>query len=95
VLDTVKKFVVYNKALDREALVGQLTKLELHLEGVRRLLDIERQTTLEANIEKLYLGNAKNKARYAEGSFSDAQAQARADKQEALVTPRGSLGECK
>lgn len=92
-LDTVKKEVIYNKAIDRERLIACIGELHALMSKIRLITNIDRKDVLEANIVKLYLGNDKNKARYPDGKFTDAAAQARADKQEALVTPRGSLGE--
>lgn len=79
-LDVVKKEVIYNKPIDRERLVQTLGEIEVAMLDIRLHLGIERDTVLQANITKLYLGNAKNKARYPDGKFTDAAAQARADK---------------
>lgn len=93
-LDTVKKEVIYNKAIDRDRLVACVGELHALMSHIRTATGIDRKDVLEANIVKLYLGNEKNKARYPDGKFTDAAAQARADKEvAALVTPRGSLGE--
>lgn len=73
-LDAVKKHAIYVKPLDRANVVEELGDLEFYMEGLRASLGITREETLEANKMKL-LGK-----RYASGSYSDAQAQARADK---------------
>lgn len=73
-LDAIKRFVIYNKPLDRENVVEELGDLEFFLEGIRAELGISREETLTANKFKL-LGK-----RYASGTYSDAQAIARADK---------------
>lgn len=71
--DAVKKHVLYGKPLDRANVVEELGDLEFYMEGLRAELGITRQETLDANIAKL-------SQRYSLGSFSDEQAQARADK---------------
>lgn len=73
-LDAIKRFVIYNKPLDRENVVEELGDLEFFIEGLRAELGISREETLTANKFKL-LGK-----RYASGTYSDAQAIARADK---------------
>jgi NTP pyrophosphatase (non-canonical NTP hydrolase) len=72
-LDAIKKHVIYNKPLDRVNVVEELGDLEFYLEGFRQGLGISREEVLAANIAKLSI-------RYGEGKYSDAQAQARADK---------------
>ena len=72
-LDTIKKAVVYNKPLDSENVIEELGDLEFYMEGLRQALGITREETLNANIAKL-------EVRYSSGSYSDAQAQDRADK---------------
>jgi NTP pyrophosphatase (non-canonical NTP hydrolase) len=76
-LDAIKKHVIYDKPIDRANVVEELGDLEFYLEGIRANLGIQREETLVANMKKLLTG--KN-ARYAEGIYSDQQAQARADK---------------
>lgn len=71
--DAVKKHVLYGKELDRANVVEELGDLEFYMEGLRAALGITRLETLEANVDKL-------SQRYASGKFSDAEAQARADK---------------
>lgn len=77
-LDAVKKQVAYNKEIDRENVIEELGDLEFYMEGLRQGLNITREETLAHNINKLATGE---KARYKLLAYSDAQAQARADKQ--------------
>lgn len=73
-LDAIKKHVIYGKPLDRENVVEELGDIEFYIEGLRQALDITRDETIEANIEKLWNG------RYKAGAYSDAAAIGRADK---------------
>lgn len=73
ILDFVKKVVVYNKDLDRAALLGVLGAMEGSLHVIRHLSGVTREQVLQANIEKLSI-------RYAGLSYSDDAAQTRADK---------------
>ena len=72
-LDAIKKHVAYNKPIDREHIIEELGDIEYYLQGLRAELGITRDTVLSGNISKL-------RKRYAKGSFSNEQAQARADK---------------
>jgi NTP pyrophosphatase (non-canonical NTP hydrolase) len=72
-LDAIKKAVIYNKPLDRENVIEELGDLEFYMEGLRQGLGITREETLEANINKL-------SKRYHKLTYSDDQAQKRADK---------------
>lgn len=72
-IDAVKKAAIYNKPLDRENVVEELGDIEFYLEGLRAELGITREETVEHNIQKL-------SKRYASLSYSDQQAQQRADK---------------
>jgi NTP pyrophosphatase (non-canonical NTP hydrolase) len=74
VFGIVKKHVFYNKPLDREKLVEELGDLEFYLEGLRQVCGLAREEILAANIAKLG-------KRYEGFKYSDAAAQARADKQ--------------
>ncbi len=71
-LDAVKKQWVYNKPLDMVNMVEELGDLEFYMEALRQNLGLSREVILLQNIEKL-------KHRYPDG-YSDAAAQARADK---------------
>jgi len=76
-IDAVKKAVFYRKPLDRENVVEELGDLEFYMEGLRQAYNITREETIAHNIHKLAEGpNARYK-----GGYSDAAAQARADKQ--------------
>lgn len=72
-LDLVKKQVVYNKAPESFSYVMTLAGVELGMENIRQHCGITREETIEANIAKLMV-------RYGSGSYSDQQAQERADK---------------
>lgn len=71
--DAVKRNVIYNKPLDRENVVEELGDLEFYMEGLRQNMGITRAETLKHNIKKLG-------ERYVGLKYSDAAAQARADK---------------
>lgn len=73
-LDAVKRFAIYGKALDRANVVEELGDLEFFMAGVRQDLGITREETLEGN-------RAKLDKRYVAG-YTDAEAVARADKEE-------------
>jgi hypothetical protein len=73
VFDATKKWVLYNKPLNVEAIDSALTALDLILDGVRASHGITREEVLAYNVMKLGI-------RYATLGYSDAQAQARADK---------------
>jgi|SRR5687768_1870085 len=73
-LDAIKKHVIYNKPLDFMNVVEELGDLEFYLAQLRFNLGIGRSETLKHNMDKL-------EKRYG-GSYSDAAAQARADKEE-------------
>lgn len=72
-LDAIKKHVIYNKPLDRANVIEELGDLEFYMEGLRQGLNITREETVEGNVIKL-------STRYAGLQYSDAAAQARADK---------------
>ena len=82
-IDAIKKSVVYNKPLDCTNIVEELGDMEFYMEGLRAVLGITREETLDKNIEKLSTGP---KARYKRG-YSDAAAQARSDKVDDIGTP--------
>jgi hypothetical protein len=71
--DAVKRWVIYEKPLDRANVVEEMGDLEFYMQGLRSKLGITREETLQANLGKL----AK---RYAAGAFSNQAAQERADK---------------
>lgn len=71
--DAVKKWVIYEKPLDRANVVEELGDLEFYMEGLRQVLSVTREETIADNIIKL-------SARYAAGCFTNQAAQERADK---------------
>lgn len=73
-LDTIKKHSMYQKDLDVVNIKEEMGDIEFFMEGIRQILKIDRQEIIDLNIEKL-------SKRYHVGSFSNAQAQERADKQ--------------
>lgn len=73
-IDAVKKYVIYNKPLDRANVIEELGDLEFYMEAVRQKLRISRQETLDKNVDKLC-------TRYTGAVYSDQAAQERADKQ--------------
>lgn len=73
-IDAIKKSAIYNKPLDLVNVVEELGDLEFYMEGLRQGLLIDRDTTLQANIDKLG-------KRYKGFNYSDSAAQARADKE--------------
>lgn len=75
-LDAIKKSVIYNKPIDRENVIEELGDLEFYMEGLRQGLGLSQEETLEANVRKL-------SKRYEGLKYSNAAAQARADKTEA------------
>jgi len=74
VLDTVKKAAIYNKPLDKELLLNQLMALQVSMRCIENYFSITREDAVKYNIAKL-------SKRYASLSYSDQQAQDRADKQ--------------
>lgn len=74
-LDSVKKHVMYNKPLDVENVVEELGDLYFYMEALEQSLGLSKENILQHNINKLSV-------RYSSGSYSDAQAQERADKEE-------------
>jgi NTP pyrophosphatase (non-canonical NTP hydrolase) len=73
-LDAIKKHAVYQKPLDIENVIEELGDLEFYMEGLRESLLITRDATLSHNVEKL-------QRRYSTGTYSNEQAQQRADKE--------------
>lgn len=71
--DAIKRYVIYEKELDRENVVEELGDIEFYLEGLRQNLGITRSETLTGNIEKLT-------ARYHTLKYSNQHAQERKDK---------------
>jgi hypothetical protein len=73
VFDATKKWVIYNKSFDVQALILALEAFEAVLEAVRQHHDISYAESVAGNIMKLG-------TRYSSMSYSDQQAQDRADK---------------
>lgn len=76
VLDLVKKHVIYNKELDVYSLNSRLEILSFYLSVIYKESNISFIQTVNQNMNKLLKG------RYKTGTYSDEQAQDRADKQE-------------
>lgn len=74
-VDAIKKHTIYGKDLDFVNVIEELGDIEFALEAIRKSLEIHRDEALAMNMEKLM-------KRYPEGKFSNADAQARADKVE-------------
>jgi len=72
-IDGIKKWVAYNKPLDRENIIEELGDLEFYMEGVRQGCNISRADTLEHNMKKLGV-------RYEGHNYTDEQAHQRKDK---------------
>lgn len=73
-LDAVKKSVIYKRDLDRENVVEEIGDIRFYLAGIMNRLGITEEEVLAHN-------NAKLSKRYAAGSYSNEQAQERADKE--------------
>lgn len=79
-LDAVKKHVVYKKPLDRENVVEELADLRFYMAALMNRLGI-------TEVELTETINSKLGKRYASGSYSNDQAQARADKIAGRIEP--------
>ena len=75
-LDLVKKRVIYNKEIGKDAFKAALSKIEEAMAALRRATNITYEQTIAQNIYKLAEGP---NARYKHG-YSDQAAQDRADK---------------
>ena len=73
--DPIKKWVIYDKKLDRVNIIEELGDMEFYMEGIRAALGITREETITSNIAKL-------SERYKSMSYSNEQAQERADKKD-------------
>lgn len=71
--DAVKKECIYNKPVDRNNVIEELGDLRFYIQGVMQMYEITEQEVLQHNADKL----AK---RYAQLTYSDSAAIARADK---------------
>jgi NTP pyrophosphatase (non-canonical NTP hydrolase) len=72
--DLLKKNLMYGKSLDHDKLKGALGNILMCNLEVMKIAGVTREQALEANMEKLLKG------RYKSGTYSDAQAIDRADK---------------
>lgn len=72
-LDAIKKMAIYNKQLDRDNVIEELGDIEFYMQQVRSRLNITREETLKANMEKLAI-------RYKNYRYTDQAAIDRADK---------------
>ena len=79
ILDVIKKHVFYRKDLNRDLLRSLLLQDCWTIREVAILLGVDEDRLRELNIAKLEKGP---NARYKAGTYSDAAAQARADKKE-------------
>ena len=73
-LDAIKKYVVYNKPLDRENVVEEISDCLFYLQVIMNRLGITREEALDYNVGKLM-------TRYEGMKYSDKAAQERADKE--------------
>lgn len=73
-LDAIKKHAIYNTEIDVDNIIEELGDLEFFMEGIRQELELDRDTILRQNVEKL----AK---RYPDGRFTNIAARERKDKE--------------
>lgn len=72
-LDAIKKHVIYQKPLDVENVKEELGDLLFYMSNLMQSVGLSFEEILQHNIDKLSV-------RYSKGSYSNAQAQERADK---------------
>ena len=72
-LDAIKKCALYRKNLDRDNVVEEIADIRFYLAGIMNTLNISEDELLAQEERKLT-------KRYASGSYSNQQAQDRADK---------------
>ena len=72
-LDTIKKHVIYQKPLDVENVKEELGDLLFYMSNLMQSVGLTFEEILQHNIDKLSV-------RYSSGSYSNEQAQERADK---------------
>lgn len=80
ILDITKKHVIYNKPLTDEnvaTLAASIGAAQASVEDLAESLEVPMEDVIEANMQKLLKGDT---ARYKTGTYSDDQAQDRADK---------------
>lgn len=73
-LDAAKKYVHYNKPLDRDNIIEELGDLEFYMSAMRQAIAVTREEVIQRNVHKL-------SKRYTR-SFSNEEAQRRFDKEE-------------
>ena len=73
-LDAIKKHVFYDKPLDSENVREEIGDILFYLHGIMTTLGVSLEEIIEENYNKLT-------QRYPKGSFSNEDAQNRADKQ--------------
>jgi hypothetical protein len=79
ILDAAKKVWVHEDGNRDHIIAPRLCQLEYRMRKAYELMGINRQDVLDANQDKL-LGTKDQPGRYESGTYSDAQALARADK---------------
>ena len=73
IVDCIKKHVIYQKPLDIENIKEELGDLLFYMSNLMQSVGLSFEEVLQHNIDKLSV-------RYSSGSYSNAQAQERADK---------------
>lgn len=71
--DAIARMIIYRKPLDHENCLEELGDLEFFMERARQVLGVTREQCIAHNIAKL-------QKRYPSGTYSNEQANARADK---------------
>ena len=77
-LDAIKKHVIYQKPLDVENVKEELGDLLFYMSNLMQSVGLSFEEVLQHNVDKLSV-------RYSSGSYSNKQAQERADKVSELV----------
>lgn len=77
-VDAIKRHTIYGKDLDYVNVLEELGDIEFALEAIRAALGINREEVLAMNADKLL-------TRYPDGRYSNADAQARADKESGQI----------
>jgi NTP pyrophosphatase (non-canonical NTP hydrolase) len=83
ILDATKKVWVYGKPLDVAHLVEELGDMRFYYQAMLNMLGMTDAEIVAQNMKKL-------RVRYADGKYSDAQANARADKALSAVGAKGT-----
>lgn len=77
-LDAIKKHVIYQKPLDVENVKEELGDMLFYMSNLMQSVELSFEEVLQHNVDKLSV-------RYSSGSYSNKQAQERADKVSELV----------